>query len=152
VTDAAVAELEPLTSASRACALLGKSRATLHRQRNPKPAAEKAPAAPRAAHPAALTADERASVLAELVLTGSLRAPRPGRAPADSFGLRSLSRSGKVGRLGLEPRTHGLKVRCSTIELTPQPGRAAGRTNRARRSRRSVYPEALGYRSTVVGR
>jgi hypothetical protein len=24
-----------------------------------------------------------------------------------------------VGRLGLEPRTHGLKVRCSTIELTP---------------------------------
>jgi site-specific DNA recombinase len=25
-----------------------------------------------------------------------------------------------VGRLGLEPRTHGLKVRCSTIELTPR--------------------------------
>jgi large repetitive protein len=25
----------------------------------------------------------------------------------------------QVGRLGLEPRTHGLKVRCSTIELTP---------------------------------
>jgi hypothetical protein len=28
--------------------------------------------------------------------------------------------SGPVGRLGLEPRTHGLKVRCSTIELTPR--------------------------------
>jgi hypothetical protein len=27
-----------------------------------------------------------------------------------------------VGRLGLEPRTHGLKVRCSTIELTPRVG------------------------------
>jgi hypothetical protein len=26
----------------------------------------------------------------------------------------------QVGRLGLEPRTHGLKVRCSTIELTPR--------------------------------
>jgi hypothetical protein len=26
----------------------------------------------------------------------------------------------RVGRLGLEPRTHGLKVRCSTIELTPR--------------------------------
>ena len=25
-----------------------------------------------------------------------------------------------VGRLGLEPRTHGLKVRCSAIELTPR--------------------------------
>jgi hypothetical protein len=25
----------------------------------------------------------------------------------------------RVGRRGLEPRTHGLKVRCSTIELTP---------------------------------
>jgi hypothetical protein len=26
---------------------------------------------------------------------------------------------GLVGRLGLEPRTDGLKVRCSAIELTP---------------------------------
>ena len=31
----------------------GKSRATLHRQRNPEPAAEKAPPGPRAPHPAA---------------------------------------------------------------------------------------------------
>src|SRR5215813_5039616 len=35
-----------------------------------------------------------------------------------------------VGRLGLEPRTHGLKVRCSTIELTPL---GAGLERRRRR-------------------
>jgi hypothetical protein len=29
-------------------------------------------------------------------------------------------KTSRVGRLGLEPRTHGLKVRCSTIELTPR--------------------------------
>ena len=40
----------------RACELLGKSRAALHRQRNPKPTPEKErPPAPRAAHPAALS-------------------------------------------------------------------------------------------------
>jgi putative transposase len=51
----------------KACELLGISRATLHRQRNPRPVAEtERPPAPRAAHPAALTADERAAVLAEL--------------------------------------------------------------------------------------
>jgi putative transposase len=67
VTDAAFTELEPLTSIKRACELLGKSRATLHRQRNPKPPAEKeVPPAPRAAHPAALTEAERAAVLAAL--------------------------------------------------------------------------------------
>ena len=50
-----------------ACELLGKSRATLHRQRNPKPAPEKErPAAARAAHPAALGDAERAAVLAVL--------------------------------------------------------------------------------------
>ena len=54
------------TRASRACQLLGKSRATLHRQRNPKPAAEKAAPAPRAPHPAALTPAEQAAVLAVL--------------------------------------------------------------------------------------
>jgi putative transposase len=50
-----------------ACELLGKSRATLHRQRNPKPAGEekRPPAAP-AAHPAALSDAERAAVLAVL--------------------------------------------------------------------------------------
>ena len=49
-----------------ACELLGKSRATLHRQRNPKPAPEKErPPAPRA-HPAALTQAERDRVLAVL--------------------------------------------------------------------------------------
>jgi hypothetical protein len=41
-----------------------------------------------------------------------------------------LLRSGQiasdlVGRLGLEPRTHGLKVRCSTIELTPRENHAS---------------------------
>ena len=41
------------------------------------------------------------------------------RATADA-GVRALTKL--VGRLGLEPRTHGLKVRCSTIELTPLVG------------------------------
>ena len=44
---------------------VGKSRATLHRQRNPKPAPERLPA-PRAAHPAALSAAEQATLLAVL--------------------------------------------------------------------------------------
>ena len=64
--DVAVTELEPFTSVKRACELLGKSRATLHRQRNPEPAAEKAPPGPRAPHPAALTAAEQAALLAVL--------------------------------------------------------------------------------------
>lgn len=51
---------------TRACELLGKSRATLHRQRHPKPPEEKAPAAPREPHPSALTAGEQQQVLAEL--------------------------------------------------------------------------------------
>ena len=46
--------------------MLGKSRATLHRQRNPAPAAEKAPGGPRAPHPAALTAAGQAALLAVL--------------------------------------------------------------------------------------
>ena len=43
--------------------------------------------------------------------------------------VRAMLRS--VGRLGLEPRTHGLKVRCSTIELTPR-----GNDGNRRRSKR----------------
>jgi transposase InsO family protein len=66
VIDVAVGELEPFTSVKRACELLGKSRATLHRQRNPEPAAEKAPPGPRAPHPAALTGAEQAALLAVL--------------------------------------------------------------------------------------
>ena len=62
----AVGELEPFTSVKRACELLGKSRATLHRQRNPRLAAEKAPPAPRAPHPAALSGAEQAALLATL--------------------------------------------------------------------------------------
>ena len=50
----------------RACELLGKSRATLHRQRNPKPAAERKDASQRAPHPAALTPDEARALLAVL--------------------------------------------------------------------------------------
>ena len=64
--DVAVTELEPFTSVKRACELLGKSRATLHRQRNPEPAAEKAPPGPRAPHPAALTGAEQDALLAVL--------------------------------------------------------------------------------------
>jgi putative transposase len=66
VIDAAITELEPLTSTARACELLGKSRATLHRQRNPEPPAGKEPAAPRAPHPAALSGAEQAALLAVL--------------------------------------------------------------------------------------
>jgi integrase len=55
-----------------------------------------------------------------------LRAPGPAQVLTDSRLLTSLRRSGRVGRLGLEPRTDGLKVRCSTIELTPrEPARPA---------------------------
>jgi hypothetical protein len=57
---------------------------------------------------------------------GGLQAPK-GR--PDGHGFReeeSLCRLALVGRLGLEPRTDGLKVRCSAIELTPlEPARPA---------------------------
>ena len=64
--DAAITGLEPSATTSRACDLLGKSRATLHRQRNPKPTAEKEPPAPRAPHPAALSWGEQQALLAVL--------------------------------------------------------------------------------------
>jgi putative transposase len=63
--DAAVTELEPLVGVVAACRLTGKSRATLHRQRHPKPALH-GPRRPPATHPSALTAAERARVLDEL--------------------------------------------------------------------------------------
>jgi len=50
----------------RACELLGKSRATLHRQRNPRPAPERSEPAARAPHPASLTRDEQEALLAVL--------------------------------------------------------------------------------------
>jgi putative transposase len=65
VIDAALGDLEPLTSAKTACRLLGKSRATLYRQRNPAPAQKRLPA-PRAPHPAALSPAEREGLLAAL--------------------------------------------------------------------------------------
>ena len=50
-----------------ACGLLGKSRATLYRKKNPKPpAAGKEEDKPRAPHPAALSEDERREVLEAL--------------------------------------------------------------------------------------
>ena len=63
--DQAFAGLEPLIPVTKACALLGKARATLYRQRNPVPKPGKPPV-PRPAHPAALTAAERAGLLAVL--------------------------------------------------------------------------------------
>lgn len=50
-----------------ACELLGKSRATLYRKKNPEPPAEKKKEdKPRAPHPAALSEDERREVLEAL--------------------------------------------------------------------------------------
>lgn len=46
-----------------ACGLLGKSRATLYRKKNPAPPKEKTGTAPRAPHPAALSEHERKEVL-----------------------------------------------------------------------------------------
>ncbi len=62
--DAAVTELEPVCGIRAACALTGKSRATLHRHRNPKPPVQ-GPRRP-TEHPAALSAAEQAAVLAQL--------------------------------------------------------------------------------------
>jgi putative transposase len=66
VIDDAVAELAPVTSTKTACALLGKSRATLYRRRRPKPAVGRPPRTPAAAHPAALSDAEREQLLAVL--------------------------------------------------------------------------------------
>jgi putative transposase len=63
VIDAAFGELVPLSSKTAACRILGKSRATLHRQENPRPAGMEKPAAERAPHPAALSGEEREQVL-----------------------------------------------------------------------------------------
>ncbi|MFE9328377.1 transposase [Nocardia sp. NPDC052278] len=64
MTDAAALELEPVTGTRAACRLTGKSRATLHRHRNPKPP-KAGPRRP-VVHPAALSVAERAAVLAQL--------------------------------------------------------------------------------------
>jgi putative transposase len=66
VIDAAFAELVLIVPRRAACALLGKSRATEHRRRNPKPPAEKPARPPRPAHPAELGEAERAALLAVL--------------------------------------------------------------------------------------
>jgi putative transposase len=62
VIDEAFAELEPLMGVTAACTLTGLSRATVHRRRNPKPVVL-GPRPMPAAHPAALSATERAQVL-----------------------------------------------------------------------------------------
>ena len=61
----ALTGLEPFTSVKAACALLGKPRATLYRQRHP-PQARERPPGPRAVHPAALSAGEQEQLLAVL--------------------------------------------------------------------------------------
>ena len=63
--DEALIELEPLTSSGAACRLLGKSRATLYRQRNPGPPRERSDTT-RPSYPSALSDSERAELLAVL--------------------------------------------------------------------------------------
>ena len=58
----AFTDLVPLSSKAAVCRVLGISRATLHRQDNPKPAGRET-AGPRAPHPAALSEQEREQVL-----------------------------------------------------------------------------------------
>jgi hypothetical protein len=65
VIDLAFAELEPLLGTKPGCDLVGKSRATLYRRRNPT-ASVAGPLRPPAPHPASLSATERAQVLAVL--------------------------------------------------------------------------------------
>ena len=57
--------MEKVTGTSRACRILGKSRASLYRQRKPAPAQERPPRGP-FHHPAELSGEERAQVLAVL--------------------------------------------------------------------------------------
>ena len=64
--DAAFTDLAGLTSAKRACAVLGKSRATHYRRQRPRSAAGSAVRTPRAAPSNTLTPAERATVLATL--------------------------------------------------------------------------------------
>jgi putative transposase len=61
VIDAAFADLEPLTNTTFACEMLGKSRSTMHRHRNPKPPMQ-GPRWPMT-HPAQLSPEESARVL-----------------------------------------------------------------------------------------
>jgi transposase len=80
VTGAAITGLEPLTSSGRACELLGKSRATLHRQCNPKLPAEKEPPAPGSPHPAALSWEQQ-------VLLAVLDRPFAGKSLAQVYAI-----------------------------------------------------------------
>jgi putative transposase len=65
VIDTAFVELEPLLGTKPGCELVGKSRATLYRRRNPAPPVA-GPSRVPAPHPASLSAAERAQVLAVL--------------------------------------------------------------------------------------
>jgi len=66
VIDTAVRELEPFMSMTVACQLVGKSRASLYRQRNPTPSPEAPATSARPAPPWALTDTERVQLLAVL--------------------------------------------------------------------------------------
>ena len=71
-----------------ACGLLGKSRATLYRKNNPRPAAPgKREDTPRAPHPAALSEQERAHVLHVLDSDRSPTSPPPRRGRSCSMTL-----------------------------------------------------------------
>jgi putative transposase len=81
-----------------ACELLGKSRATLYRKKNPEPPAEKKKAdKPRAPHPAALSEDERREVLEALDSDRFADKSRAG-AKVGVYASGGVSRSGLVFR------------------------------------------------------
>lgn len=125
--DTAFEELEPLLGTKPGCDLVGKSRATLYRHRNPTPPVA-GPSRPPAPHPASLSAAERAAVLAVL------RSPRfVDKAPAQVWAtlldegryLCSISTMYRLLRLEGELRerraqaTHPAKVKPELVATAP---------------------------------
>ncbi|WP_399345261.1 IS3 family transposase [Umezawaea sp. Da 62-37] len=120
-------ELEPLLGTKPGCALVGKSRATLYRRRNPTPPVA-GPHRPPAPHPASLSAAERAQVL------DVLRSPRfVDKAPAQVWAtlldegryLCSISTMYRLLRQAGEVRerraqaTHPAKVKPELVATAP---------------------------------
>jgi len=127
VIDTAFAELEPLLGTKPGCDLVGKSRATLYRRRNPAPPVA-GPARAPAPHPASLSAAERAQVLEVL------RSPRfVDKAPAQVWAtlldegryLCSISTMYRLLRCEGEVRerraqaTHPAKVKPELVATAP---------------------------------